>query len=75
MYRYFKIIVGVGNGSYIYYWQSKGLSGERLNSFIGYNHSVTANLNYYATKTRVEFHGDCLKQGKVTFNHGKIVNI
>ena len=26
MYRYFKMIAGVGNGSYIYYWKSKGLS-------------------------------------------------
>ena len=23
MYRYFKMIAGVGNGSYIYYWKSK----------------------------------------------------
>ena len=26
MYRYFKVITGVGNGNYIYYWKSKGLS-------------------------------------------------
>ena len=26
MYRYFKVIAGVGNGNYIYYWKSKGLS-------------------------------------------------
>ena len=26
MYRYFKQIAGVGNDSYIYYWQFKGLS-------------------------------------------------
>ena len=26
-------------------------------------------------KTRVEFRGSCLKQGKVTYNHEKIVNI
>ena len=32
-------------------------------------------LNYYGTKTRVEFYGGCLKQEKVTFNHGKEVNI
>ena len=30
MYRDFKQIAGVGNGSYIYYWQSKGLSEEKL---------------------------------------------
>ena len=31
MYRYFKTI-GVGNGSYIYYWKSKGLPGEKNSS-------------------------------------------
>ena len=30
--RYFKVIAGVGNGSYFYYWKSKGLSDERINS-------------------------------------------
>ena len=30
--RYFKVIAGVGNGSYVYYWKSKGLSDERINS-------------------------------------------
>ena len=75
MYRYFKIIAGVGNGSYIYYWQSKGLSDERINSITASNYSVTPFLDYYGTKTRVEFSGSCLKQDKVTFNHGKIVNI
>ena len=31
MHRYFKRIDGVGSGDYIYYWQSKGLSDERIN--------------------------------------------
>ena len=30
--RYFKVIASVGNGSYIYYWKSKWLSDERINS-------------------------------------------
>ena len=30
--RYFKVIAGVGKGSYVYYWKSKGLSDERINS-------------------------------------------
>ena len=38
-------------------------------------HSVTPNLSFYGTKPRVEFSGSCLKQDKVTFNHGKIVNM
>ena len=75
MYRYFKIIAGIGNGNNIYYWQSKGLSVERISSSTTSNYSVTPDLNYYSTKTRVGFYGVCLKQGKVTFNHGKVVNI
>ena len=30
MYRYFKQIAGADNGSYIYYWQSKGLPDEKI---------------------------------------------
>ena len=75
MYRYFKIIAGVGNGSYIYYWQSKGLSDERINSMRAPNYSITPNFDYYGTEARAEFNGSRLKQYSVTFNHGKVVNI
>ena len=73
MCRYFEWIAGAGNGNYIYYWQSKGLPDERINSIAASNYSVTPFLDYYGT--RVEFSRSCLKQDKVTFNHGKIVNI
>ena len=75
MYRYFKRVAGVGNGNFIYCWQSKGQSDERINSITASNYSVTPFLDYQGTKTRVKFSGSCLKQDKVTFNHGKIVNI
>ena len=39
------VIVGVGNGNYIYYWKSKGLSDEIINSIKASNHSITP--NYY----------------------------
>ena len=32
-------------------------------------------LNYVGTKVRIKFGGDCLKQEKITYTHGKIVNI
>ena len=75
MYRYSKGIARVGNGNCVYYWQSKGLSDERISSIKTPNYSITPLLDYYGTKTRVEFSGSCLKQDKVTFNHGMIVNI
>ena len=32
-------------------------------------------VDYVGTKISVKFNGDCLKEKKITFNHGKIVNI
>ena len=52
-----------------------GLSDERLNSNTASNYKITSELSYYGTKIRVEFNGSCLKQDKVTYSHGKIVNI
>ena len=75
MRKYFKQIAGVDNGNYIYCWQSKRLSDERINYIRTPNHSVTPNLDYHGTKTRVKFNGNCLKQDSVTFNHKKVVNI
>ena len=75
MYRYFESIAGVGSGNCIYFWKSKGLSDERLDSITASNHKITPELSFYGIKTKVEFNRSCLKQDKVTYNHGKIVNI
>ena len=32
-------------------------------------------LSKTGTKIRVEFKGSCLKEDKISFNHGKVVNI
>ena len=73
MHRYFKRIAGVGNGKYIYYWQSKGLSDERINYIRTLSYGITPSSDYYGTKSRVEFNG--LKQDSLTFNHKRVVNI
>ena len=39
------------------------------------DYSLTPKLNYFGTKTRLEFNGSCLKQNKIIYTHGKIVNI
>ena len=39
------------------------------------NKMPNASADYVGSKVRIKFNGDCLKQEKVTFNHGKIVNI
>ena len=75
MQKYCKRIASVGSGNYIYFWKSKGLSDERINSNTASNHSIAPELSYYGTKTRVEFNGSCLKQDKAAYNHGIILNI
>ena len=75
MYKYFNRIAGVGSGNYIYFWKSKGLSDERLNSNTASNYSITPELSLYGTKTRAEFNGSCLKQDKATHDPRAIVNI
>ena len=71
MYRYFKRMTGFGSANYTYLWKPKGLSDERLDSVTAYNYKITPELSFYGTKTKVEFKGSCLKQYKVTYNHGK----
>ena len=48
---------------------------ERLNSNTASNYTISIELSFYGTKTIVEFIGSCLKQDKVIYSHGKIVNI
>ena len=71
MYKYFK-----ANDSYhILSCASKELSNESITPPSPANNFLTPSLNYLGTKTRVKFNGSCLKQDKVTYTHGKIVNI
>ena len=74
--RYFKEIVGVGDVTYIYYWKSKGLSAEWINSIKTSDYGITPYLSYYKTnKIRVKFNVGCLKQDQATLLHVGIVNI
>ena len=47
--RYFRKIVGVGSGNYIYFWKSISLSDERLNSNTASNYKITPELSFYGT--------------------------
>ena len=62
MYRYFKRVVGVGTGNYVYFWKSKGLSDENITAptVIG-DYKRNPQLSYFGTKTRVGFRGRCLR--------------
>ena len=39
------------------------------------DYSFNPQLSYTGNKARVEFKGNCLKQDKITYTYGKIVNI
>ena len=75
MYRYFKRVAGVGTSNYIHFWKSKGLSDENITDPTTIDCCLNPKLSYPCTKTRLEFKGRCLKQDKITFNHGKVVTI
>ena len=60
---------------YVSSWKSKGLSAENIKPPTTSDNSLTPALNYYGTKTRVKFTGSCLKQPKISYTHGKVVNI
>ena len=69
--KYFKVIT---NTDYVSSWKSKGLSAETIKPTTSDN-SLTPGVSYYGTKTRVKFTGSCLKQPKISYTHGKVVNI
>ena len=48
---------------------------ERINSITASNHSITPELSYYGTKIRVKFNGSCLKQDRIKYTRGTIINI
>ena len=70
--KYFKVIT---NTDYVSSWKSKGFSAESIKPPTTSDNSLTPALSYYGTKTRVKFTGSCLKQSKVSYTHGKVVNI
>ena len=72
--KYFKLNSVVGVIDRVLSWQSKGLSNESIKPPTTSNNSLTPELNYYGTKTRVKFIRSCLKQSKISYTYGKIVN-
>ena len=72
---YFKRVVGIGTDNYIYFWKYKELSDKNMTDPTTNDYGLNPQLSYLGTKTRLEFKGSCLKQDKITFNHGKVVNI
>ena len=59
----------------IHYIFHRGNLKDYLKPPTASDNSLTPILNYYGTKTRVKFTGSCLKQPKISYTHGKVVNI
>ena len=71
MYKYFKKI---SDAEYISDWKSKGFSDEIIKPPTTSNNSLAPKLSYVGNRTRVKFNGSCLKQDKLKYIHGTIVN-
>ena len=67
--KYFKLNSVVNAADYVLSWQSKGLSNESIKPPTTTNNSLTPELNYYGTKTKIKFTGSCLKQSNHIFTH------
>ena len=72
MYRYF---FKIDNTDYVLSWKSKGLPNEAIKPPTTSENSLAPALSYYCSKTRLKFTGSCLKQDKITYTHGKTVNV
>ena len=72
LYRYFKLVV---NSDYVIEFKSKGTSDESIKSPSSPHNFSNPSLNYLGTKTRVRSSGSYLKQDKIIYIHGDIVNI
>ena len=70
MKKCFKTYIGVDKKDHVLELESKGLSDEVIKPI-----ATPDNKLHVGTKTRVYFKGSCLKQNKITYTHGKMVNI
>ena len=65
----------IANKLYISSWKSKRLSDETIKPPVTSDNSLTPLIDYLGNKIRLKFSGSCLKQPKLQYTHGTIVNI
>ena len=65
----------IANTDYVSSWKFEGLYAETIKPPSTSDKSLTLAVNCSGTKTRVKFTGSCLKQPKISYTHGKVVNI
>ena len=74
MYKYFKTSVK-GSTTYVSSWESKGLSNEKFSSITLSNYNQAPSLAYDNVRIKLKFVGALLKQDKITYKHGPIVDM
>ena len=76
MYKYLKRVIDSTDNNivYVHYWQSKGISDGKINA-PGISSSNDMAPILEEIKMRLKSKNDLLRQNKVTYSHGKIVNI
>ena len=72
IYTHFKTVT---NTNYILSWKYRGLSAESIKPPTTSDNSLNPELSYIDYNIRVKFTGSCLKQSKISYTHGKVVNI
>ena len=71
-----KCFTMITNADHISSGKSKGLSNESIKPRTTSDNGLAPALNYYGNKIRVKFARSFLKQSnKISYTHGKIVNI
>ena len=70
VYKYFEM-----TGNKISRWELKGLSNEKISSTKTFNYDHTPRLVYENARIKLRLARSILKENKVTFNYGPIVNI
>ena len=73
--KYFRLNSLANTADYVFSWQSKGLSNESIKPPTTTNNSLTTELNFYGTKTKIKFTRSCLKQSSHILTLKKVVNI
>ena len=75
MYKYFKVLSITQYVECVSERKSEGLSNDSIRVISTSDNSRNPTSSYYDTKIRVKFTGGCLKQPKISYTHGKVVNI
>ena len=69
--QYFRQHIDISKRLVVLSWRSRGLYyDESVKPPSTTNNILNSLLDYVGTKTRVEFKGSCLKQDKISFDHG-----